>query len=107
MRAFAPSRPPVTAPVDRVYEGKVTVARARVDVPMLVLRARMAQSHRLPDRREGGPLHRQRGDITLTRMGLARPRRLRAVKAKSCDGRRGYRSHMKDSMARAASFGAT
>ena len=82
-RAPNPARPPVTEPVDRVYAGKVTVARTRVDVPMLVLRGGMAESHRLPDRREGVPLHRQAGDITLTRMGLARPRRLRVVKAKS------------------------
>ena len=35
-RATNPERPPATAPVDRVYAGKVTVARTRVDVPMLV-----------------------------------------------------------------------
>src|SRR5690348_4571313 len=32
-----PARPPATEPVDRVYAGKVAVARTRVDVPMLVL----------------------------------------------------------------------
>jgi hypothetical protein len=60
-RATNPARPPVTAPADRYFAGKVTVARTRVDVPMLVLRGDMAESHRLPDRREGVPLHRQTG----------------------------------------------
>jgi hypothetical protein len=58
-RATNPARPPVTALVEDFNRGKVTVARTHVDVPMLVLRGEMAESHRLPDRREGIPLHRQ------------------------------------------------
>jgi hypothetical protein len=59
-RATNPARPPASAPsADRYFAGKVTVARTRVDVPMLVLRGDMAESHRLPDRRNSVPLHRQ------------------------------------------------
>ena len=43
---------------------------------------RMAQSHWLPDRREGVPLHRQARRHQLTRMGLTRPRKLRIAKAR-------------------------
>ena len=40
-RAKNPARPPASAPsADRYYAGKVTVARTRVDVPMLVLRGK-------------------------------------------------------------------
>jgi hypothetical protein len=41
----------------------------------------MAQSYRLPDRATAFPSTDKRGDITLTRMGLTRPRKLRVVKA--------------------------
>jgi hypothetical protein len=59
-RATNPARQPASAPsADHYYAGKVTVARTRVDVPMLVLRGDMAESHRLPDRRNSVSVDRQ------------------------------------------------
>ncbi len=82
-RATNPARPPVTAPVDDVqFRGKVTVARTRVDVPMLVLRGEWLKAIGFPIGAKAFLSTDKRGDITLTRMGLTRPRRLRVVKAK-------------------------
>ena len=80
-RATNPARPPVTEPVDRVYAGKVTVARTRVDVPMLVLRGEWLKAIGFPIGATAFLSTDKRGDITLTRMGLARPRKLRVVKS--------------------------
>src|SRR6478752_7172090 len=60
-RATNPARPPVTEPVDRVYAGKVTVARTRVDVPMLVLRGEWLKAIGFPIGAKAVPLHRQTG----------------------------------------------
>jgi hypothetical protein len=49
---------------------------------MLVLRGEMAESHRLPVGATAFLSTDKHGDITLTRMGLGRPRRLRVLKAK-------------------------
>ena len=81
-RATNPARQPVTAPVDRVYAGKVTVARTRVDVPMLVLRGEWLKAIGFPIGATAFLSTDEQGDITLTRMGLTRPRRLRISKAK-------------------------
>ena len=81
-RATNPARPPVTAPADRYFAGKVTVARTRVDVPMLVLRGEWLKAIGFPIGAKAFLSTDKRGDITLTRMGLTRPRRLRLVKAK-------------------------
>ena len=78
-----PARPPVTAPVDRVYAGKVTIARTRVDVPMLVLRGEWLKAIGFPIGAKAFLSTDKQGDIQLTRMGLKRPRRLRVMKAKS------------------------
>src|SRR6478752_4498677 len=82
-RATNPARPPVTEPVDRVYAGKVTVARTRVDVPMLVLRGEWLKAIGFPIGAKAFLSTDKLGDIQLTRMGLKRPRRLRVLKAKS------------------------
>jgi hypothetical protein len=82
-RATNPARPPVTAPVDRVYTAKVTVDRALVDVPMLVLRGEWLKAIGFPIGATAFLSTDKHGDITLTRMGLTRPRRLRVLKAKS------------------------
>ena len=82
-RATNPARPPVTAPVEDFYRGKITVARTRVDVPMLVLRGEWLKAIGFPIGATAFLSTDKRGDITLTRMGLARPRRLRVLKAKS------------------------
>jgi hypothetical protein len=82
-RATNPARPPVTAPVDRVYTAKVTVDRTRVDVPMLVLRGEWLKATGFPIGATAFLSTDRQGDITLTRMGLTRPRRLRVGKAKA------------------------
>ena len=74
-RATNPARPPVTEPVDRVYAGKVTVARTRVDVPMLVLRGEWLKAIGFPIGATAFLSTDKQGDIQLTRMGLKRPRR--------------------------------
>jgi hypothetical protein len=81
-RAPNPARPPVTRPVDRFYAGKVTVERTRVDVPMLVLRGEWLKAIGFPIGAKAFLSTDKRGDITLTRMGLVRPRKLRVLKAK-------------------------
>ncbi len=82
-RATDPARPPVTAPVERVYTARVTVDRTRVDVPMLVLRGEWLKAIGFPIGATAFLSTDKQGDITLTRMGLARPRRLRVSKAKA------------------------
>jgi hypothetical protein len=82
-RATNPARPPVTAPADRYFAGKVTVARTRLDVPMLVLRGEWLKAIGFPIGATAFLSTDKRGDITLTRMGLSQPRRLRILKAKS------------------------
>jgi hypothetical protein len=77
------NRPPVTQPVDRIYAGKVTVARTQVDVLMLVLRGEWLKAIGFPIGAKAFLSIDKRGDMTLTCMGLARPRKLRALKAKS------------------------
>jgi hypothetical protein len=79
-RTTNPARPPDTAAVDRVYTAKVTVDRTRVDVPMLVLRGEWLKAIGFPIGATALLTTDQRGDITLTRLGLTRPRRLRATK---------------------------
>jgi len=69
--------------VDRARAGKVTVARTRVDVPMLVLRGEWLKAIGFPIGAKAFLSTDKHGDITLTRMGLTRPRKLRVVKAKS------------------------
>jgi hypothetical protein len=56
-RAKAPRDAKRTEPTPPFFAGKVKINRARVDVPMLVLRGDMAESHRLPDRRHRVSLH--------------------------------------------------
>jgi hypothetical protein len=80
-RATNPARPPVTAPADRYFAGKVTVARTRLDVPMLVLRGEWLKAIGFPIGATAFLFTDKRGDITLTRMGLTRPRKLRIAKA--------------------------
>jgi hypothetical protein len=72
-----------TAPVDRFFRGKVTVARASTDVPMLVLRGEWLKAIGFPVGATALLSTDKQGDITLTRLGLTRPRRLRVSKAKS------------------------
>ena len=81
-RATNAARPPVTEPVDRVYAGKVTVARTHVGVPMLVLRGEWLKAIGFPIGAKAFLSTDKQGDIQLTRMSLRRPRRLRLVKAK-------------------------
>jgi hypothetical protein len=54
----------------------------RVDVPMLVLRGEMAEASGFPIGAKAF-LSTNKRDITLTRMGLAQPRKLRVAKTKS------------------------
>ena len=84
-RATNPARPPASAPsADRYYAGKVTVARSRVDVPMLVLRGEWLKAIGFPIgakaflSTEAGrhPAHAQRPQAATE---------LRVLKAKSLD----------------------
>jgi hypothetical protein len=64
-----------------VYAGKVKINRARVDVPMLVLRGEWLKAIGFPIGATAFLSTDKRGDIKLTRMGLKRPRKLRVLKA--------------------------
>jgi hypothetical protein len=80
-RAKAPRDAKRTEPTPPFFAGKVKINRTRVDVPMLVLRGDMAESHRLPIGATAFLSTDTRGDITLAHLGLKRPRKLRIVKA--------------------------
>jgi hypothetical protein len=77
-----PAPSPVAEPIQRVFASKVTVGRATVDVPMLVLRGEWLKAIGFPIGATAFLSTDQRGDITLRRMGVTAPRRLRVVKAK-------------------------
>ena len=80
-RATNPAPEPVTESYDRFFMSKITVGRSPYDVPMLVLSGDWLAAVGF---RIGATVFLstdKRGDITLTRMGLRRPRRLRVVKA--------------------------
>ena len=82
-RPRANARPPAEH-ADRtppVFTAKVTIDRARVDVPMLVLRGEWLKAIGFPIGATAFLSTDKRGDITLTRMGLTRPRKLRVVKS--------------------------
>jgi hypothetical protein len=79
MRAFAPARHGTRR--SRLRRN-VTVARTRVDVPMLVLRGEWLKAIGFPIGAKAFLSTDKRGDITLTRMGLVRPRKLRIAKAR-------------------------
>ena len=64
-----------------VFTAKVTIDCARVDVPMLVLRGEWLKAIGFPIRATAFLSTDKRGDITLTHMGLTRPRKLRVVKS--------------------------
>jgi hypothetical protein len=71
-----------TEPTPPFFAGKVKIHRARVDVPMLVLRGEWLKVIGFPIGATAFLSTDTRGDIKLTRMGLKRPRKLRLVKAK-------------------------
>jgi hypothetical protein len=82
-RPRANARPPAEH-ADRtppVFTAKVTIDRARVDVPMLVLRGEWLKAIGFPIGATAFLSTDKQGDITLTRMGVARPRKLRVLKA--------------------------
>jgi hypothetical protein len=75
---------PLAEHVDRtppVFTAKVTIDRARVDVPMLVLRGEWLKAIGFPIGATAFLSTDKRGGITLTRMGLTRPRKLCVVKS--------------------------
>jgi hypothetical protein len=82
-RAPNATRPPVTEPVADYFRGKVTVARTRADVRCSSSAARWRKAIGFPIGATAFLSTDKHGDITLTRMGLTRPRRLRVLKAKS------------------------
>lgn len=77
-----PAPSPIAEPIQRVFASKVTVGRATVDVPMLVLRGEWLKAIGFPIGATAFLSTDQRGDITLRRLGVSVPRRLRIVKAK-------------------------
>ena len=82
-RATKPAPSPVAEPIQRVFASKVTVGRATVDVPMLVLRGEWLKAIGFPIGATAFLSTDPRGDITLRRLGVSVPRRLRIVKAKT------------------------
>jgi hypothetical protein len=82
-RSAKPAPSPVAEPIQRVFASKVTVGRATVDVPMLVLRGEWLKAIGFPIGATAFLSTDPRGDITLRRLGIALPRRLRIVKAKT------------------------
>jgi hypothetical protein len=80
----APAKNPIPDPIQRVFASKVTIERdtRTVDVPMLVLRGEWLKAIGFPIGATAFLSTDKHGDITLTRMGLTRPRKLRVVKAK-------------------------
>jgi hypothetical protein len=80
-RAKAPRDAKRTEPTPPFFAGKVKINRARVDVPMLVLRGEWLKAVGFPIGAIAFLSIDPRGDITLTRLGLTRPRRVRIVKA--------------------------
>ena len=77
-----PAPSPVAEPIQRVFASKVTIERGTVDVPMLVLRGEWLKAIGFPIGATAFLSTDKRGDITLRRMGVSVPRRLRVVKAK-------------------------
>lgn len=78
-RASAPE--PVAEPLDKFFTSKVTVARSPFDVPMIVLSGDWLTAVGFRIGATAFLSTDKRGDITLTRLGLRRPRRIRVVKA--------------------------
>ena len=82
-RATKSAPSPVAEPIQRVFASRVTIERATVDVPMLVLRGEWLKAIGFPIGATAFLSTDKRGDITLRRMGVTVPRRLRVVKAKT------------------------
>ena len=78
-----PASPPRADADLPFFTAKVTIDRARVDVPMLILRGEWLKAIGFPIGATAYLSTDKRGDITLTRLGLTRPRRLRVMKAKT------------------------
>ena len=78
-----PASPPRAESDPPLFATKVTSDRARTDVPMLVLRGEWLKAIGFPIGATAFLSTDKRGDITLTRLGLTRPRRLRVMKAKT------------------------
>jgi hypothetical protein len=81
--ATNPAPSPIAEPIQRVFASKVTIERTTVDVPMLVLRGEWLKAIGFPIGATAFLSTDQRGDITLRRLGVSVPRRLRVVKAKT------------------------
>ena len=81
-RATKPAPSPIAEPIQRVFASKVTIERTTVDVPMLVLRGEWLKAIGFPIGATAFLSTDQRDDITLRRLGVTVPRRLRVVKAK-------------------------
>ena len=77
-----PAPSPIAEPIQRFFASKVTIDRTTVDVPMLVLRGEWLKAIGFPIGATAFLSTDQRGDITLRRLGLSVPQRLRIVKAK-------------------------
>jgi len=81
-RPSNPAPSPIPEPLQRVSTSTVTAAGTTHKVPMLVLRGEWLKAIGFPI---GAPLYLttdQRGEMTLHRLGLGLPRRLRIVASK-------------------------
>jgi hypothetical protein len=67
-----PAPSPVAEPIQRVFASKVTVGRATVDVPMLVLRGEWLKAIGFPIGATAFLSTDRHGDIMLRRLGVTR-----------------------------------
>ena len=80
-RATPRPKPATTEPTPPFFTAKVTIDRTRADVPMLVLRGPWLKAIGFPIGATAFLSTDKHGDITITRLGLSRPKRLRVMKA--------------------------
>ena len=80
-RAKAPAPPERAERTPPFFMTKLTVDETAFGVPMLVLRGDWLKAVGFPTGATALMTTDKQGDITLTRLGLRRPRRIRVVKS--------------------------
>ena len=81
-RATKPAPSPIPEPFQVISASLVTAATAKVKVPMLVLRGEWLKAVGIPIGAAAYLTMDWRGELTLHRLGLSLPRRVRIVAAK-------------------------
>ena len=82
-RATKPAQSPIPEPFQVISASTVTAGTAKVEVPMLVLRGEWLKAVGFPIGSAAYLTTDRRGELTLHRLGLSFPRRVRIVAAKS------------------------